>query len=84
MLIMRITDENFNKLTIEDLKRLVLTNDDASWNWDDILKCVKESESYKEPISNVEILDLFYEMIDDSYCSNLIYFDGEMKDLCFI
>jgi len=81
-----ITDENFNKLTTEELKRMALSDDNGVWIWNDILDELGEETESK---SNKEILDLFYEILYDDdivskCCSNLIYFDGEMKNLCFI
>lgn len=83
----KITEQDFNQLSEAELNKVLISfndgqGDNCVYNWKDI---VDIGEDDVEGKTNIEILDMFYDGNElNGNNSNLIYFDGEMKNLLFI
>jgi hypothetical protein len=93
-----ITEKGFNQLSEADLNKVLISfndgDDNQVYNWEDIIKLLEDigqrldiagTEDDLAYKTNIEMLDMFYRGNKlNGNNSNLIYFDGKMKNLMFI
>jgi hypothetical protein len=94
-----ITEEDFNQLSEADLNKVLISfndgqGDNCVYDWKGIIQLLEDigqrlditgTEDDLAYKTNIEILDMFYDGNElGGNNSNLIYFDGEMKNLMFI
>ena len=83
----KITEQDFNQLSEVELNKVLISfndgqGDNCVYNWTDIIDISGDDIEGK---TNIEILDMFYDSNDlTGNSSNMVYFDGEMKNLLFI